>query len=73
MNMIQVMADELADMREENKRLKRENSILRTELVDRMAQIWVNLEGMDNVGDEEADAFGARYVDLLLKHSKEEE
>ena len=71
MNMIQVMANELADMREECERLKRENSVLRTELVDRMAQIWVNLEGMDGVSDEEAQAFGARYVGLLLKHSKE--
>ena len=66
--MIQVMADELADMRDEVARLKRENSILREELQYRLEEIY----GMcyTEMADDEAEKAAEQYVIHLVAHNE---
>lgn len=67
MNMIQVMADELADMRDEVARLKRENAILRSELKERLIFEWVvNYE----MSEEEAEREVEPYITQLVLHNE---
>lgn len=67
MNIIQVMADELADMRDERDRLRRENSILRSELKERLVSEWiVNYE----MSEEETEKAAEQYVIHLVAHNE---
>jgi regulator of replication initiation timing len=67
MNMIQVLADQLADMREERDRLKRENSILRSELKERLVSEWiVNYEMSEEVTEQAAD----QYIIQMVAHNE---
>ena len=67
MNMIQVMADELADMRDEVARLKRENDILRHELIERLVEQWiVNYDMNDRIAEEAA----RRYIIQMVAHNE---
>lgn len=65
--MIQVLADQLADMREERDRLKRENSILRSELKERLVSEWiVNYEMSEEVTEQAAD----QYIIQMVAHNE---
>jgi regulator of replication initiation timing len=67
MNMIQVMADQLADMREERDRLKRENSILRSELKERLISEWiVNYEMSEEATEQAAE----QYIIQMVAHNE---
>jgi hypothetical protein len=68
MNLIQVMADELADMRDERDRLRRENSILREELQYRLEEIY----GIcyTEMSDDEAEAAAEQYITQLVLHNE---
>ena len=66
-NIIQVMADELADMREERDRLRRENSILRSELKERLVSEWiVNYEMSEEATEQAAD----QYIIQMVAHNE---
>jgi hypothetical protein len=60
-DMIEVMANELAYMRDEVTRLKRENSILRSELKRSM------VSGMP---DDEAEEAAEQYIVYLIAHNE---
>jgi regulator of replication initiation timing len=65
--MIQVMAGELADMRDEVARLKRENSILRRELKERLVSEWiVNYEMSEEVTEQAAE----QYIVQIVAHNE---
>jgi hypothetical protein len=65
--MIQVMAGELADMRDEVARLKRENSILRRELKERLVSEWiVNYEMSEEVTEQAAE----QYIVQMVAHNE---
>ena len=65
--MIQVMAGELADMRDEVARLKRENSILRRELKERLIEQWiVNYEMSEEVTEQAAE----QYIVQMVAHNE---
>ena len=67
MNMIQVMARQLADMRDEVARLKRENSILRSELKERLVSEWiVNYEMSEEVTEQAAE----QYIVQMVAHNE---
>lgn len=67
MNIIQVMADELADMRDERDRLRRENSILRSELKERLVSEWiVNYE----MSEEETEKAADQYIIQMVAHNE---
>lgn len=67
MNMIQVMAGELADMRDEVARLKRENTILRRELKERLIEQWiVNYE----MSEEETEKAAEQYIVHMVAHNE---
>lgn len=67
MNMIQVMASQLADMRDEVARLKRENSILRSELKERLISEWiVNYEMSEEVTEQAAE----QYIIQMVAHNE---
>ena len=67
MNMIQVLASQLADMRDECDRLKRENSILRSELKERLVSEWiVNYEMSEEVTEQAAE----RYIVQMVAHNE---
>ena len=67
MNMIQVLASQLADMRDECERLKRENSILRRELKERLISEWiVNYEMSEEVTEQAAE----RYIVQMVAHNE---
>jgi regulator of replication initiation timing len=65
--MIQVMARQLADMRDEVARLKRENSILRSELKERLVSEWiVNYEMSEEVTEQAAE----QYIVQMVAHNE---
>lgn len=65
--MIQVMASQLADMRDEVARLKRENSILRSELKERLISEWiVNYEMSEEVTEQAAE----QYIIQMVAHNE---
>ena len=67
MNMIQVLASQLADMRDECERLKRENSILRSELKERLVSEWiVNYEMSEEATEQAAD----QYIIQMVAHNE---
>ena len=68
MNMIQVLTDQLADMRDERDRLKRENSILREELQYRLEEIY----GIcyNEMTDDEAEEVAEAYITQLVLHNE---
>lgn len=67
MNIIQVMAGELADMRDEIARLKRENSILRHELELRLVN-----EFIDNYefSEHDAEVAAERSITHMIAHNE---
>jgi len=67
MNMIQVMADELADMREERDRLKRENVVLRQELKERLVSEWIVNYDMSEEATEQA---AEQYIVHAIAHNE---
>jgi regulator of replication initiation timing len=67
MNMIQVMAGELADMRDEVARLKRENSILRSELKERLVSEWIVNYDMSEEATEQA---AEQYIVHAIAHNE---
>jgi hypothetical protein len=67
MNMIQVLADQLADMREERERLKRENAVLRQELKLRLANEFIkNYEFSEN----DAEVAAGRCITHMVLHNE---
>jgi regulator of replication initiation timing len=67
MNMIQVMADELANMRDERNRLRRENSILRSELKERLVSEWsVNYDMSEEATEQAAE----QYIIQMVVHNE---
>jgi len=67
MNMIQVMAGELADMRDEHDRLKRENAILRKELKDHVVNHMVEVYDMS---EEEAFEEAEKEITHMVLHNE---
>jgi len=67
MNMIQVIADELAGMREERDRLKRENAILREKLKDHVVN---NLIETYDLSEEEAFEEADREITHMVLHNE---
>ena len=67
MNIIQVMAGELADMRDECDRLKRENSILRRELKERLIEQWIVHYDMS---EEETEKAAEQYIVYMIVHNE---
>lgn len=67
MHIIQVMAGELAAMRDEIARLKRENSILRSELKERLVSEWMACYDMPEArAEENAD----QYIVHAIAHNE---
>jgi TRAP-type C4-dicarboxylate transport system substrate-binding protein len=67
MNMIQVMTGELADMRDERDRLKRENAILRKELKDYVVNHMVEVYDMS---EEEAFEEAEKEITHMVLHNE---
>lgn len=67
MDMIQVMATQLAGMRDECERLKRENSILRYELKERLTSEWLAHYEMD---EEVAEEAAEKYIVQMIAHNE---
>ena len=65
--MIQVMAGELADMRDEVARLKRENSILRRELKDHVVNKLIDTY---DLSEEEAYEEADREITHMVLHNE---
>jgi hypothetical protein len=65
--MIQVMAGELADMRDEHDRLKRENAILRKELKDHVVNHMVEVYDMS---EEEAFEEAEKEITHMVLHNE---
>jgi hypothetical protein len=67
MNTIQVMADQLADMREECDRLKRENAVLRQELKLRLVNQFIeDYEFSEN----DAEVAAGRCITHMILHNE---
>jgi hypothetical protein len=67
MNMIQVMTGELADMRDERDRLKRENAILRSELKLRLVNQFIeDYEFSEN----DAEVAAGRCITHMILHNE---
>lgn len=67
MNMIQVLASQLADMRDECDRLKRENSILRSEFKILLVNNNIENYGMsEDAAEEDAE----KWLTHLVAHNE---
>jgi hypothetical protein len=67
MNMIQVLASQLADMRDECDRLKRENSILRSEF--KILLVNNNIENYD-MSEDAAEEDAEKWLTHLVAHNE---
>jgi hypothetical protein len=70
MNMIQVMTGELADMRDERDRLKRENAFLRSELKHRISSDILFTETDSDLTKEQADAQAEKEITWMIAHNE---